>query len=122
MIQVPKEAKVRRNSRQMFYGVLGALLLMTLVVSSLALAARHEPGALAFSSGIQAPAPVEQYHCPDGTLSCITNFCNTVGLYCCPSGYPYLNHCDCLCYQSNDFSGATTENGRDCKSYSYCSR
>lgn len=36
--------------------------------------------------------------CPDSTLTCITEFCNTDGIYCCPPGYPYLNHNDCLCY------------------------
>lgn len=37
-------------------------------------------------------------YCPQGMLWCITYFCNTVGLYCCPRGFPYLNHYDCLCY------------------------
>lgn len=55
-----------------------------------------------------------------GWYDCVTNFCNTQGLICCPPGHPYLNHCDCKCYQSNDFSGAETEQGRNCQSYSNC--
>lgn len=47
----------------------------------------------------------------EGWYDCITNFCNTEGLFCCPPGHPYLNHCDCQCYESSDF---------DCKSYSNC--
>ena len=46
-----------------------------------------------------------------GTYDCITSFCNTIGQYCCPSGYPYLNHCDCECYNGTNF---------DCRSYSDC--
>jgi len=46
-----------------------------------------------------------------GTLDCITNFCSTQGQVCCPPGYPYLNHCDCICYDGTNF---------DCGSYSNC--
>jgi hypothetical protein len=46
-----------------------------------------------------------------GWLDCITNFCNTVGQTCCPPGYPYLNHCDCQCYDTTNFN---------CGSYSNC--
>lgn len=46
-----------------------------------------------------------------GWYDCITNFCNTQGQVCCPPGYPYLNHCDCTCYDGTSF---------DCGSYSNC--
>lgn len=46
-----------------------------------------------------------------GWYDCITNFCNNVGQACCPPGYPYLNHCDCQCYDGTSF---------DCGSYSGC--
>lgn len=46
-----------------------------------------------------------------GWLDCITNFCGTEGQVCCPPGYPYLNHCDCQCYDTTDM---------DCGSYSDC--
>jgi hypothetical protein len=48
-----------------------------------------------------------------GWHDCITHFCNTVGLACCPPGFPYLNHCNCLCYQSTSFNVP-------CSSYSNC--
>ncbi|MDU8928856.1 DUF3624 family protein [Alisedimentitalea sp. MJ-SS2] len=46
-----------------------------------------------------------------GYYDCITHFCNNVGQTCCPPGYPYLNHCDCICYDGTGF---------DCNSYSNC--
>ena len=46
-----------------------------------------------------------------GYYDCITYFCNTQGQTCCPPGFPYLNHCDCICYDGNGF---------DCNSYSNC--
>lgn len=46
-----------------------------------------------------------------GYYDCITYFCNDVGQTCCPPGYPYLNHCDCICYDGTSF---------DCNSYSAC--
>ncbi len=49
--------------------------------------------------------------CGAGWHDCITNFCGTTGQVCCPQGYPYLNHCDCTCYDGTDF---------DCSSYSNC--
>lgn len=52
------------------------------------------------------------YHCASGWHECITHFCNNVGLYCCPKGYPYLSHCDCLCYNASP----------DCNSYSRCNQ
>ena len=48
-----------------------------------------------------------------GWYDCITYFCNTEGIYCCPPGYPYLNHCDCLCYAGTNFP-------KPCSSYSNC--
>ncbi|MBU4501589.1 MAG: hypothetical protein KKA79_03290 [Nanoarchaeota archaeon] len=56
------------------------------------------------------PNATEPKHCPEGTLTCITYFCNTDGIYCCPPGFPYLNHHDCLCYQEPP----------DVNSYSQC--
>lgn len=46
-----------------------------------------------------------------GYHDCITHFCNNQGQTCCPPGFPYLNHCDCTCYDGNGF---------DCNSYSNC--
>ena len=46
-----------------------------------------------------------------GYYDCITYFCNNQGQTCCPPGYPYLNHCDCTCYDGTDFN---------CGSYSAC--
>ena len=46
-----------------------------------------------------------------GWYDCITYFCNTQGQTGCPPGSPYLNHCDCLCYDTTDFN---------CGSYSAC--
>ncbi|MCK7612618.1 hypothetical protein [Roseibium sediminicola] len=46
-----------------------------------------------------------------GYLDCITYYCNDIGQTCCPPGYPYLNHCDCTCYDGTGF---------DCGSYSNC--
>lgn len=46
-----------------------------------------------------------------GYYDCITNFCNTMGQTCCPPGYPYLNHCDCQCYDTTNMN---------CGSYSNC--
>lgn len=43
------------------------------------------------------------------TLTCGGTHLTSV---CCPSGHPYLNHCDCLCYDSHQ--------GLDCPSYSAC--
>ena len=46
------------------------------------------------------------------------NQCNTTACgvsstesLCCPAEYPYLNHCDCMCYESTDFA---------CGGYSAC--
>ncbi len=46
-----------------------------------------------------------------GYHDCITNFCGTQGQVCCPPGFPYLNHCDCECYDTTNFN---------CNSYSNC--
>lgn len=46
-----------------------------------------------------------------GYHDCITNYCGTQGQVCCPPGFPYLNHCDCQCYDTTNF---------DCNSYSNC--
>ena len=46
-----------------------------------------------------------------GYHDCITNFCGTQGQVCCPPGFPYLNHCDCQCYETTNFN---------CNSYSNC--
>ena len=46
-----------------------------------------------------------------GYYDCITYYCNDMGQTCCPPGYPYLNHCDCTCYDGTDFG---------CNSYSAC--
>lgn len=50
--------------------------------------------------------------CP-GQHTCITTGCGVMSdqVYCCPQGYRYLNHCDCLCYSSTDFN---------CNSYTRC--
>lgn len=45
------------------------------------------------------------------SLICRTNYCGCNGCCCCPRGYPYLNHCDCNCYDGTDF---------DCRSFSKC--
>ncbi len=53
--------------------------------------------------------------CPGG-LTCMTYFCGGTDrnpYVCCPPGFPYLNHCDCRCYDTTDF---------DCGSYSKCYR
>ncbi|WP_127112713.1 hypothetical protein [Shimia sediminis] len=50
-------------------------------------------------------------HYGAGHYDCITYFCNDQGHTCCPPGFPYLNHCDCICYDGNGF---------DCNSYSNC--
>ncbi len=44
---------------------------------------------------------------------CITTACgiSSTESLCCPKEFPYLNHCDCLCYESTDFK---------CNSYSSC--
>lgn len=44
---------------------------------------------------------------------CIATACGITSTesLCCPEGFPYLNHCDCLCYESTDFK---------CNSYSAC--
>ena len=47
-----------------------------------------------------------------GHYDCITHFCNNVGQLCCPPGSPYLNHCDCKCYESTG--------DINCSSYSNC--
>jgi hypothetical protein len=39
-----------------------------------------------------------QQTCPPGYLNC---YVNCKGVNCCPSGYPYLNYCDCQCYPSS---------------------
>lgn len=60
-----------------------------------------------------APFPADHEFCP-GNLVCMTNFCGGgmgCPYVCCPSGLPYLNHCDCKCYATSEF---------DCHSYSYC--
>ncbi len=53
----------------------------------------------------------ESDRCPGHT--CITYSCggDSNTLVCCPQGYPYLSHCDCLCYESSP----------DCNSYTRCS-
>ncbi|PKN69250.1 MAG: hypothetical protein CVU54_10925 [Deltaproteobacteria bacterium HGW-Deltaproteobacteria-12] len=59
------------------------------------------------------PFPPDHEFCP-GNLVCMTNFCGGgmgCPYVCCPKGLPYLNHCDCKCYENRDF---------DCHSYSYC--
>jgi len=59
------------------------------------------------------PFPTDHEFCP-GNLVCMTNFCGGgmgCPYVCCPRGLPYLNHCDCKCYENRDF---------DCHSYSYC--
>lgn len=59
------------------------------------------------------PFPPDHEFCP-GNLVCMTNFCGGgmgCPYVCCPKGLPYLNHCDCKCYENSDF---------DCHSYSYC--
>lgn len=55
----------------------------------------------------------EKNPCPGG-LTSLTYFCGGGSNWpyvCCPKGAPYLNHCDCQCYNASDF---------DCKSYSKC--
>jgi hypothetical protein len=59
------------------------------------------------------PFPPDHEFCP-GNLVCMTNFCGGgmgCPYVCCPKGLPYLNHCDCKCYENSNF---------DCHSYSYC--
>lgn len=59
------------------------------------------------------PFPPDHEFCP-GNLVCMTNFCGGgmgCPYVCCPKGMPYLNHCDCKCYENSNF---------DCHSYSYC--
>ncbi len=80
-------------------------------------------GLVAKYAGVAAAAAVGLPHraeasCGDcasiygaGYYDCITHFCNNVGQYCCPPGFPYLNHCDCGCYDVTSF---------DCNSYSNC--
>ncbi len=76
------------------------------------------------ASGDQADRPtgVAQTECAANDTSnqtsapftCHTLTCGGTHLtsVCCPSGHPYLNHCDCLCYDSHQ--------GLDCPSYSAC--
>jgi len=59
--------------------------------------------------GAVAQSPCDR--CPGYRYTCITTQCTTTGIYCCPDGHPYLNHCDCLCYDSTGFN---------CSSYSNC--
>ena len=59
------------------------------------------------------PFPPDHEFCP-GNLVCMTNFCGGgmgCPYVCCPNGLPYLNHCDCKCYENSN---------SDCHSYSYC--
>jgi len=59
------------------------------------------------------PFSPDHEFCP-GNLVCMTNFCGGgmgCPYVCCPKGLPYLNHCDCKCYENSNF---------DCHSYSYC--
>jgi hypothetical protein len=58
--------------------------------------------------------PENRDPCP-GQLTCMTYFCGGTDqnpYVCCPPGFPYLNHCDCKCYETTNF---------DCGSYSKCS-
>lgn len=67
---------------------------------------------LCSEANAETPILLAQTSCP-GQHTCITTACGTMSdqVFCCPQGYRYLNHCDCLCYSSNDFN---------CNSYSWC--
>ena len=64
-------------------------------------------------SAENAEAPILLAQTCPGQHTCITTGCGVMSdqVYCCPQGYRYLNHCDCLCYNSTDF---------DCNSYTRC--
>jgi hypothetical protein len=85
----------RRDTLLLFLGGVAAATLASLAASRPAMASCGDCSNQ-FGSG---------YH------DCITNFCNNQGQTCCPPGYPYLNHCDCLCYDTTEM---------DCNSYSNC--
>ncbi len=82
----------RRHALRLFTGGLAAAALLSIVMPRNAVA----------QSCTQ---------CPGYRYVCITTSCTTSGVYCCPEGHPYLNHCDCLCYDSTNFN---------CNSYSNC--
>ncbi len=90
-----KHAPTRREVVWMFVGTAAAAAMATLTLSRSAKAAC---GDCASTNG-------------SGWYDCITYSCNNVGQACCPPGYPYLNHCDCQCYDGTNF---------DCSSYSNC--
>jgi len=106
--------------------VLGILALV--VAGYLATNARTEQGSLQSSdlsvsyttltssleANDQGIEPIQSDDPCPGSLTCQTYMCGGTDknpYVCCPSGYPYLNHCDCKCYDSSDFP---------CGSYSYC--
>jgi len=59
-----------------------------------------------------APKPCKQSSA-DFPNRCITTACGMTPSesLCCPQDYPYLNHCNCMCYESTDFA---------CGGYSAC--
>lgn len=84
----------RRDFMQRFIGATAAAMVLILLPRS----AKAACGDCAAANGA-------------GWHDCITYSCNNVGQACCPPGYPYLNHCDCQCYDGTNF---------DCGSYSNC--
>ena len=63
-------------------------------------------------------ASAQNFVCPEQHGECRTNLCKDAnGRYlCCPSDNPYLNHCNCLCYES--FEAATAD--AQCPKYTVC--
>jgi hypothetical protein len=65
----------------------------------------------------QAPHAVAPKRCQQSSADfpnrCITTACGMTSSesLCCPKDYPYLNHCNCMCYESTDFA---------CGGYSAC--
>lgn len=60
----------------------------------------------------------QNFVCPDAYMECRTSLCKDAnGRYlCCPSESPYLNHCNCLCYESPEAATADAQ----CPKYTAC--
>ncbi|MFQ5623468.1 MAG: hypothetical protein ACE5FS_08740 [Paracoccaceae bacterium] len=94
----PRNPPERMSRRQVFRALLGNAAIAAAASAGLPRMARAACGDCAATFGA-------------GYYDCITHFCNNVGQTCCPPGFPYLNHCDCICYDGTGF---------DCGSYSAC--
>jgi len=66
---------------------------------------------LAYGAALAASPRLAQAACPNGTLTCQFTRCSDSGTYCCPRGYPWLNPCNCKCYETFEGLRAAGCNG-----------